>query len=510
MESSGIQGRGVGITQTPPPSDNQSIQQGEAGKANFGSGQRDVTVTTPTASSQTDQSVQTDDVADTPIAERTIADASSGEKGKLRQAAELIRSAAGEFFSGKLQKARDGLSALKSNPKETVVSGAKSLKQRTITLGGKIKARMPSRPKGVNLPPIKSLFSRAAKSVPPTPSVSVKEGLEKIAETRAQGATQVDSTRGALQDVRREQDNVKTLNKLLDDPTSFFKAGPDVTVNWNDQSITISGDGLERAQSVKAAVSLAVANRTEIRETLQDSKDLVDGLRASKKEQKAEVRGEVKSQRSALAEQESVAYQKEREGLQTKRNSLKATLQQAKQTLKKAQAQEKGSVSDQRKGIKTELKAEQSVLQGLKKAVKAERSAIKDQLQTLQKDLDTHKSDISKYEAKLKKTTGHAHAAAESGLAAAREEANGIALQIAELKEGVERKVADTLTEITTLETSMAAKKTQLDGIKKNQQAYQQEQQAVDEAQRALDENTRQLKALRDQHQLDRKAIRKS
>jgi chromosome segregation ATPase len=513
MNSPGV-GPNSSVNQTLPKNDTLSTQQDdEQGKVAFGSGQRDVSEAEPTISLSSVESSEMEDAEVTLLSERSVEDVTTKEPGLMRRALgklsgalasgsdTVVGVAKGFFFT-----ARHPVKAARV-ARTIAQEGFESVKKRVVSLPSQIRAHMPA--KGISLPSVKSIFSRSAQSA--SPSVSLQSGLEKISQASSESAAKLADTREALQDARDELANIKNLNKLLDNPVSFFKPGNDLTVQWGDsEPVMIEGSGIDRANQVKKAVALAVANRADIRAAYQDVKNEIKELKLEKDSQKEEVREQTKAARKDVSRDEKTQYASSKQQLNQQREQLKAELKDAKKALKKVRADYKSTVRDERESAKAEIKAEKLVLKALKSAAQTEKKQFKKDVEKLQRELKTHNKAIADYESKAEKSTGHALSAVMGGMEAARIDAAGLKNEIDALTLQFENSKAESEVSIQKQEAIITKQQELLETIQTNAELESPLTENITRIEEALKQNAQELKDLRNQHPLDQQAIKKT
>ena len=299
----------------------------------------------------------------------------------------------------------DGLKALKENPKETlkaggarVGSGLKSIKDRAVSLPKNVKSKIPERPKGFSLPSLKSLFSRSAKPVPPSPSASVKAAVDLSTKKTDQFTTQLTQAKDSVQQEKTAKTNLQNLSKLLDDPGDFYKSGVELDVQWGGETIHIGGEGLNRARSVKSAQQLAQTHQKEIRSELKGVDQRIETARTSKRELKEKNKTETQELHEKTAIKEESEYSSQLSKLKDERTSLKKKLSLAKEFLKEAVSKGKGHASSTRSGLKAQLKVDRELLKALKGKEKGERSRVDQETKTIRQGLKKATAEIEKYE----------------------------------------------------------------------------------------------------------------
>ena len=432
--------------------------------------------------------------------------------------------ARGKYTSAKakgvsaLQSAGAGLKAFKENPKDTLKAGGakisgglKSIKNRAASIPKSVKNRMPSRPKSFSLPGLKSLFKRSATTVPPSPSLSVKNAMSISTQKIQQLSSQVKDAGETLQQARSDKANLKNLSQLIEGSSKLYKSGVKGEVSWNGETVKVSGKGVERARSLRAAVRFVIDNKAAIQAGLETSKEVVTDLKAGNKDLKAEMKQSVKTQRKQASTSEKESYTEKLTDLKSTRSSIKERIVEAKKLAQEAAAEGKTEASESRKSLRMQMKVDNGLLKELEGEVKAEQKLVDQQMSSIRKDLSTLKSAVKKYQGKLEKaTTEYAKKAAEGGLTAAREQRDQLLQKIETIQIESASRMSESQQTIKNLTDSLETNKqaitlTKIKGADSSTfEALKEQWQA---AKNELEQNTADIRALQKQHKVDQQAI---
>ncbi|CAM3549362.1 hypothetical protein [Parendozoicomonas haliclonae] len=567
MDNPGVQSTGsIGIQ---PLQGGETPKSGdvEKGKARMGV-DREVTVTTPNATVQTPETEETTEPKDTSLSERkteNVTDEKPGFFGRLKskakeKGAQLKDYAAGKLESGKelgkkavrggvgfahhpmrstgeamlsgaayaqekyegakdkggaaLTKMREGLSTFKADPKGVLSAGksglaskARSLKERAVSLPSTIKTKMPSRPKMGSLPNIKSIFSRSAKSVPP--SQSVQQGISTVGKMSERMSTKMENTETRLETAKSEKANLKMLDKLMTDPSAFYKTDKEVMVSWGEQSVTIKGTGAERAKGVRDAVDIVFENRGEILDRLDAIDGEVSTLKSDKKKLKSKSKKQMQGARETLSTNAKESYKHDLGVLKGQRTTLKEKLSQAKAALKEALKGDKSEATELKQPLKVKIKTDTRLAKELSAELKTLKKQEKESLRGLESELKESQALMKKYQAKMDKAEGVKYTSAAAGFEAASQKVQSLNDEIAHQREGSELRIAQKLSTITDLKDGITRNKETLSDIGSSKGGHEDLRKQLEQAEQALERNTAAIKELQQQQRVDQNAIKK-
>lgn len=519
MKSAGIGGNG-GVGHSLSRADSPSAQ--ETGRASFGSGVRDVkTVAIVVRFSVSSGQITIEQVSPAPkqtaLSDRSVTNASTQEKGSLRKLYDQVKAGASKAFNATTtaaktagQKVRAGVKEFKSAPKETASKTLKSLKERSVSVKDNIKAKLPARPEGMKLSAIKSLFSRSAKSVPPSPSASVLASVKGISTAKREGAEQLQKAKYNLAVAESDLDNVKTLNKLLKDPTGFLNSSDDVTVKWGGEEVKISGEGDDRALSLTKAFNLATANRLEIRAQLPQAKDDIKDLQAEQKAEKKKLKEDIEGTRKQALNRESRQYEVDRELLKTKREQLKTGLKNTKQNLKNTLAENETPIKEQRAELEASIKADKQEIEELKAKLEGSDIQFEKKLDELQERRAALNKTVTEYAKKASKAPEHERGAALDSMRTAGSEAKELEQKIQDAVREAKAEQTIQKAEIAGLEAGIDVQKQELENLESDTLSVLDLKKTIKDFEDQLEQNSKALDALKGQHQVDQKAIKKA
>ncbi|MCY4472768.1 MAG: hypothetical protein OXC07_08145 [Kistimonas sp.] len=512
----------------------------DAKQAAFPSGNRSVASTPPTSHLQQSEQTAESGPQSTALADHAVEDITDQQPGKLRQAASLLRQAAADKWTATKQAGRAKVSSgiemaknpkqsaqqaaaqgadwargkytaakskgaaaaanlqqLKENPRETLAAGgnkikksATSLKARAFSLPGKINSKIPQGLKN-HLPKFTALLSRQSTPVPP--SASLQPLIQKATEKSSETAATLTEVSQELQAAKAEHSNVKTLSRLLDDPSPFYKKSADATVSWGEQRVHITGKGVAKAQAVKAALQLAQANRGDIETARASVDENLTNLRAERHDIKTEHRTAMKASRQDARSAAKATYNAQLEPLKTHRNAIKGKISALRTQLKALArtGRQKGAGVPAR--LKSNLQKTVQTMRQLQQQAKADRSTRLDQLKTLQGSLNTIRTATQETPASQK---------LESQLL----------LQMADIREGMAHSAEGFKSQREELQGQVNTLKDMLTEVRKkgvDAPAYASVEQKLEAARQELKNNTETIRQLRSQHRADLSAISK-
>ena len=427
--------------------------------------------------------------------------------------------AAKEKGSSALQSAGAGLKALKENPKDTIKTGKakigqglKGIKDRAASVPTRIKNKMPTRSKSISLPSLKSLFNRSAKSVPPPPSLAVKNAIDTAAQKAQQLSGQVKDAGETLQQAKSDKANLKQLAQLLNDPSGFYKSGVEAKVSWNGETVNIGGEGLEKTRSVSAALKLARAHQKEIRAGFNAAREVVTDMKAGKKDLKAEVKQEIKTVRKQASASKKENYTQQLTDLKTTRSSLKEKITEMKKLAEAAASEGKTEVVASRKSLRVQLKVDSEHLKALKKEIKNEEQHAERQTKSIRKDFSTVRSAIKTYETILKKSSiDYERKAAQEGLNAAEQKRDRLVEDLEAVQKTLENNTVELKSEVSETSKSIDAGKQAIamtKGKGGGSTAFEELKTQWQAAKSELEQNTKDIRALQQQYKTDQSAIK--
>ncbi len=519
MKSAGI-GTSGEISQSLPMANEAPAQL--TGRASFGSGVRDVKTTEiavrfSVSSGQITIELASPAPKQTALSDRSVTNASTQEKGSLRKLYDEVKAGASKAFNATTtaaktagQKVRAGVKEFKSAPKETASKTLKSLKERSVSVKDNIKAKLPSRPEGMKLSAIKSLFSRSAKSVPPSPSASVLASVKGISTAKREGAEQLQKAKYNLTVAESDLDNVKTLNKLLKDPTSVLNSSDDVTVKWGGEEVKISGEGDDRAVSFTKAFTLATANRSEIRAQLPQAKDEIKDLKAEQKAEKKKLKEDIEGTRKQALNRESKQYEVDRELLKTKREQLKTGLKNTKQNLKNTLAENGTAIKEQRAELEASIEADKQEIEELKAKLEESDIKLEKTLGEFQKRQAALNETVTEYAKKASNAPEHERGAALDSVRTAGSEAKKLEQEIQDAVRDANAEQAIQKAEIAGLEAGIDVQTQELEILESGTLSVLDLKKTIKDFEDQLEQNSKALDALKGQHQVDQKAIKKA
>ena len=437
-----------------------------------------------------------------------------------------IAHGAGDYVRGKYQGAKSagtsakskigsGLHALKDHPKEAIKSGIKSIgrgiKTRTISLARTAKKLIPSRPKSLVPVKVKNLFSRSARSVPPNPSVSVKQGVAatpKQEAIRTQNAERSDN----LQQTREARENNQLLNQLLDNPTSLSRSSQDYTLRFpGGEVVEISGSRTERAQSTRDAVSFANQYRSEIRQGKDELKQLESDIKSENKKANKADKKAVSEEKKSISSDEKAQFQEQADKLKEQRSEIKQQISDIKADIKAATQNDKDDIKGEEDSLKTAIKSDEEYLKSLKEGIKDDQKQLKKDLKFVEDELRSAQKAVKKYEQKLEKgLPSIEESSAQAGLDKATAEVERLLTLVTIKEQEFEDSHQGVDDEVQQLTDELAQKRSDLkDGFEASDSKVSELKEQLADAEAQLKENTEQMKQLKSDYQAAKKAIKK-